>query len=228
MKLTNITKRYGSNTVFENFNLDIAENKITCILGKSGCGKTTLLNIIAKLTSYEGSISVTDERISYIFQNQRLLNNLTVSKNLEYVLKSCNYSKEEIEQKIKNIIKIVKLEESVDMYPKQLSGGMAQRVSLARAFVYPSRIILMDEPFKGLDISLKKYIISTFKDLYLTDPKTTVFVTHDIEEALQLGDRIIVLGDNGAILLDKTISESVFERETAKLSDLREEIYKII
>jgi NitT/TauT family transport system ATP-binding protein len=166
--------------------------------------------------------------ISYIFQNQRLLNNLTVEKNLEYVLKNSGIDKKEIPQKIEEMLKKVKLEDNAKMYPKQLSGGMSQRVSLARAFVYPSKILLMDEPFKGLDISLKKHIIATFKELYSYDAKTTIFVTHDIEEALMLGDRILVLGDNGKIILDREIAESIFERKISAMGELREDIYKII
>ncbi|NLL56563.1 MAG: ABC transporter ATP-binding protein [Clostridiales bacterium] len=224
MKLTSITKRYDDNTVFDNFNLTIQDNKITCILGKSGCGKTTLLNIIAHLTDYQGKTDVENEKISYIFQNQRLLNNLTVAGNLRYVLKNCNFSSNEIEEKINDILKLVKLKENKHMYPKQLSGGMAQRVSLARAFVYPSKILLMDEPFKGLDISLKKHIIKIFQDLFNNDKKTTIFVTHDIEEALLLADRIIVLGDGGIILLDKELES----RDDALISNLRRNIYKIM
>jgi NitT/TauT family transport system ATP-binding protein len=224
MILNNITKRYVENIVFSNFNLNIDDNKITCILGKSGCGKTTLLNIIAHLTEYEGTTDVENEKISYIFQNQRLLNNLTVEQNLQYVLKNCNLSQTEINEKIVEILKLVKLEDNAKMYPKQLSGGMAQRVSLARAFVYPSKILLMDEPFKGLDISLKKHIIEIFKNLYNAHKKTTVFVTHDIEEAMLLGDRIIILGDKGNILFD----QAIFDRETQLLQELRDDIYKIV
>lgn len=224
MILNNISKRYGDNVVFSNFNLNIEDNKITCILGKSGCGKTTLLNIIAHLTEYDGTTNVENEKISYIFQNQRLLSNLTVEQNLQYVLKNCDFSKSEIDEKITEILKLVKLDNNSKMYPKQLSGGMAQRVSLARAFVYPSKILLMDEPFKGLDISLKKHIIEIFKSLYDRHKKTTIFVTHDIEEAMLLGDRIIILGDSGKILWDKNVSS----RENAILNKLREDIYKII
>lgn len=224
MILKNITKRYGDNTVFSNFNLTIEDNRITSILGKSGCGKTTLLNIIAKLTEYEGSIDIDNEKISYIFQNQRLLNNLTVEGNLRYVLNSCNFTKDEIEQKVTDILKMVKLDGNAKMYPKELSGGMAQRVSLARAFVYPSKILLMDEPFKGLDISLKKHIINIFKSLYQTHKKTTIFVTHDIEEALLIADRIIVLGDNGVTLLDRDI----IDRESTFIASLRKDIFNII
>lgn len=224
MILKNITKRYGDNTVFSNFNLTIEDNRITSILGKSGCGKTTLLNIIAKLTEYEGSIDIDNEKISYIFQNLRLLNNLTVEGNLRYVLNSCNFTKDEIEQKVTDILKMVKLDGNAKMYPKELSGGMAQRVSLARAFVYPSKILLMDEPFKGLDISLKKHIINIFKSLYQTHKKTTIFVTHDIEEALLIADRIIVLGDNGVTLLDRDI----IDRESTFIASLRKDIFNII
>lgn len=222
MVLKNITKKYGDNIVFENFNLDIEEGKITCILGKSGSGKTTLLNIIAKLTNFEGEIIENGENISFIFQNQRLINNLTVWKNLEYVLKFL--PKEERNIKISNILKKVKLYDNKDMYPRQLSGGMAQRVSLARAFVYPSNIILMDEPFKGMDISLKKHIVQTFQELYLADKKTAIFVTHDIEEALILGDRIIILGDGGSILFDKKL----LKRDDSTIDKLRKDIYNII
>ncbi|HOO22865.1 MAG TPA: ATP-binding cassette domain-containing protein [Clostridia bacterium] len=223
MKLVNITKRFGIHTVFSDFNLELKDNSITCFLGPSGSGKTTLLNIIAGLTDFEGKIDINNDKISYIFQTQRLLNNLTVEDNLLYVLKNCGFSKEEISAKISEMLKKVKLEDNKDMYPRQLSGGMAQRVSLARAFVYPGKILLMDEPFKGLDISLKKHIISTFQNLYEKDPKTTVFVTHDLEEALILGDRIIVIGEGGKVIFDEENDKS----PEAVLS-LRERVYRII
>lgn len=229
IKISNLTKNYGDKKVFENFSIEFQGGQITCILGKSGCGKTTLLNVIAKVTDVAcGSVAGADGNIGYIFQNQRLLNNLTVYKNLEYVLKNSCMSKEKIKTSISDIIEKVDLKGYENFYPKQLSGGMAQRVSLARAFVYPSELILMDEPFKGLDVSLKKRIIELFKALYKENPKTTIFVTHDIEEALILGNRVIVLDDGGLILLDKTIEQSVYERNINSLSDLRAEIYNII
>ncbi|MFA6866124.1 MAG: ABC transporter ATP-binding protein [Clostridia bacterium] len=229
MQLTNIYKKFDKKVVFEDFSMNFDEHKITCILGKSGCGKTTLLNIIAGVITAESGVVVgKSEKISYIFQNQLLLKNLTVYKNLEYVLKNTVFSKEEINKQIKAILDKVQLSEYAKYYPKQLSGGMAQRVSLARAFVYPSDLILMDEPFKGLDVSLKKRIMNLFKDLYRDNSKTTIFVTHDIEESLILGDRIIVLDDGGKILLDKKIAQSIFERDINSLADLRAEIYNII
>ena len=131
-----------------------------------------------------------------------------------------------INNKFENILNKTELLTEKDSYPSSLSGGMAQRLSLARAFAYKSDILLMDEPFKGLDISLKKRIIAVFSDLYSTDPKTTVFVTHDIDEAILLADKIIVLGNNSIVYEKNLHSEST--RNLIDYSDLKEEIYAIL
>ncbi len=202
MQIKNVTKKYGELVVLENFSVDFEKDKITCILGASGCGKTTLLNVIAGLTDYQGQV-VGDNKISYIFQGTRLLKNLTVYKNLEYVLKNNGLTKEEIEVSITEMLKKVDLWDVRDKYPHQLSGGMMQRVSLSRAFVFNAPVLLMDEPFKGLDISLKKQIIELFQKLIKSEKKTTIFVTHDLEEAITLSDRILVMGLGGKIILDE-------------------------
>lgn len=203
MQINNVTKKYGENVILDNFSINFEEGKITCILGASGCGKTTLLNIIAKLTTYEGEVDF-DGKVSYIFQGTRLLNNLTVYQNLEYVLKNSGMSKVEIAEKINDMLIKVDLLSSKNKYPHQLSGGMMQRVSLSRAFIYEAPILLMDEPFKGLDISLKKQIIELFKKLLSLEKKTTIFVTHDLEEAITLSDRIVVMGCGGKIIFDES------------------------
>ena len=165
MKFKNIVKRFGDKTVYDGFSANF--DGITAVLGRSGCGKTTLLNIAAKLTDYEGNVEVIGET-SYIFQQPRLVKNLTVSENLTLI----GADKAQAEKMLKEV--------GVDggLYPKQLSGGMADRVSLARAFVRGGGTLLMDEPFRGLDIGLKSRIMELFKKLYGNSGGDVLFVTH--------------------------------------------------
>jgi len=187
------SKTYEKETVYSNFNLELKEGKITSVLGGSGSGKTTLLNAVGGIIGYQGEIRGIPNDISYIFQNQILLPNLTVYKNIEYVLLSKIKDKKARHQKIIDTLASVGLEGSIDKYPSELSTGMAQRVSMARAFAYPAPLILMDEPFRGLDIGLKNRLISVFTSLWEKEKRTVLFVTHNIDEALLLSDRIIVI-----------------------------------
>lgn len=187
IEISNLTKRYGKDTVYENFNLTLQEGKITCILGESGCGKTTLLNCIANLTEYSGNIPKLET--TYVFQTPRLVPCLTVRQNLELICKDGD--------KIENMLKRVGLSDKADKYPATLSGGEAQRVSLARAFVFGGDILLMDEPFSSLDIKLKFSVCDLFLSLQREKNITALFVTHDIEEALRVADRIIILKRGG-------------------------------
>lgn len=208
MELKHVCFAYKNKVVYDDLNLSIPENKITCVLGPSGCGKTTLLNIIGGVLPFNGIIEGKGT-VAYIFQQPCLIPSMSVEKNVEFVLKNVTKNKKERKNKVKEILKAVGLTDAADSYPKQLSGGMAQRVSLARAFCYPADVLLMDEPFKELDISLKKQIYSLFSELYGKSPKTTVFVTHDIEESLIFGDKIIVMKDGkiaGEFLCDKNFS----------------------
>lgn len=183
IEFKNITKIYGENVVYKDFNFAVEEGKITCILGESGSGKTTLLNMFAGLTEYNGEI--TKKSCSYIFQQPRLLPNLTVKSNLLMVCKS--------RQKVLDMLKAVGLEDKADSYPVTLSGGQAQRAAIARAFLYPSEVILMDEPFSSLDLALKLKISELFLELWKTEKRTALFVTHNPDEALMLSNRICVL-----------------------------------
>jgi len=226
MKLTGIKKRYGENVVFDGFDFEFEEGKITALLGSSGCGKTTLLNIVSGLTDYEGQAD-TPERVSYIFQRQRLVPNLTVYGNLDYVLSDIK-DKNERKRVINEILDKIELTDYAEKYPSSLSGGMAQRVSLGRAFVYSAPIILMDEPFKELDVSLKKRIIKVFEKLYESDGRTVLFVTHDIDEALILADRIVVLEKGGKIALDEKIDVPRQDRNAGDFSELKNSIYEVL
>lgn len=230
MKLININKSFGNVEVLKDFNIEFEKNEICCILGPSGCGKTTILNIISKLTSYEGTIENNEKDISYIFQSQRLLPNLTVKGNLDYVLASTEKNKKIREQKIYEILKLVELEEWGNAYPSQLSGGMGQRVAMARAFVYPSKLLLMDEPFKGLDFVLKNRLTNEFLQLWKRDKKTVVFVTHEIDEALLVASRVILLSKNAQILMDEKITLPTTQRDLTHktINEIRKKIYSYI
>ena len=188
-------KKYGDKTVYKNFSLSVAEGKITCILGESG-SKTTLLNCVAGLSPFVGEIPAL--KCSCVFQTPRLVPNLTVLGNLRLV---CND-----ENLILKTLDDLHLSDKKDAYPKTLSGGQSQRVALARALVYGGEIMLLDEPFSSLDLKLKMEISALFKNLQRQKNITSLFVTHDADEALSLGDEIIVI-KNGAIILKKERSQ---------------------
>ena len=192
IELRNIGKRYGDLVVYDSFDCDIREGEITCILGESGCGKTTLLNMIAGLCPFEGSIEPRSE-CSYIFQQPRLVPNLTAQGNLHLVCRD--------RAKVAEMLERVGLADKAGAYPVELSGGQAQRVSVARAFLHPAPLILMDEPFSSLDTALKIRLIGLFCELWRTERRTAVFVTHDAEEACMLSHRALVLR-GGKIVCD--------------------------
>ena len=196
LEIKNLSKKYGDLSVYDNFNLSIEEGKILAVLGESGSGKTTLLNCIAGLTAFEGSIPKL--KCSYVFQEPRLVPNLTVKENLKLICKD--------ENKINGMLKRLHLEDKADSYPIKLSGGQAQRVSLARAFLYDSEIILLDEPLSSLDLRLKKEITDLFLSIWRDDKRTAIFVTHDIDEAVTVAHRIIILR-GGEISYDITPGE---------------------
>ncbi len=192
ISLKNISKNYGENIVYQDFNLDIEENKTLVILGESGSGKTTLLNILMGITDYAGQIENMPTEISPIFQKDRLVANLTVEQNIKLTSPNANVSELLLE---------VGLAGKEKQYPKSLSAGMARRVAIARALASNAPIILMDEPFINLDIGLKFSLMEKLKARLKLNKKTVIVVTHDIKEAVFLADRIIVLA-NGKIVLD--------------------------
>jgi NitT/TauT family transport system ATP-binding protein len=194
LKIDNLNKKYDDILLYKDFSISFTEKIITCILGPSGCGKTTLLNIIGGITLPDsGNLSGFNGKfMSYIFQDPRLLLWKTVRGNIEFVM---DRGMTAIERKKESdrLLRLVELDTFADYYPSQLSGGMRQRVSIARAFACHSDIILMDEPLKGLDISLKQNMIRSFSRIWKTDRRTVIFVTHDVDEAIMLGEEIMVM-----------------------------------
>lgn len=197
MEINELTKIYDDKTIFNKFSMDLLSDKVNCIVGQSGCGKSTLLNIIAGLIPKdEGIIKGIDIKdISYIFQEDRLIEWLTIYDNLKISLRKY-IEKDELDKKINYILESIDLKDVKNKYPLQLSGGMRQRVNIARAIGKPSKVILMDEPFKSLDYKIKYSIIDKLKNIILNDERIVIMVTHDVDEAIYFDGRIIVLGGN--------------------------------
>ena len=186
MKLVNVTKRYGEKLALDGICLEPEEGKITAILGESGAGKTTLLNVIADMVPFEG-VKEGFPPVSYLFQDDKLLPNLTVEKNLRLVLPKAQW------KEIGPMLEKVGLGGMRKRRPGALSGGERRRVAIARAFLYPHGMLLMDEPFSSLDLSLKRTLIGLVASLWRERGDTVVFVTHDVREAVLLAHRAVVL-----------------------------------
>lgn len=195
ISIKNLNKVYGNDKIFDNFSIEFDDDKVNCIVGESGCGKTTLLNTIAGLVKVDSCEinGITDRDISYVFQEDRLISWLTIKENLEITLKKY-IKKDELNEKVCKILKLVGIDEIEDKYPHELSGGMKQRVNIARAFGKPSKIILMDEPFKSLDYKIKYIIIDEFMEILKKEKRMVILVTHDLDEAIYFKGNIIVLG----------------------------------
>lgn len=194
-KIREINKSFGELDVLVNVSIDFPHGKTTCILGPSGCGKTTLLNILSGLWAEDsGNIYGFQGDIAYVFQEDRLIPWKNIEDNLRFVLRG-KINKMEMDNIIDKYLKLVSLEEYKRYYPSQLSGGMRQRINILRAFIYPSNLIIMDEPFKSLDINTKQVLIDFCKFLREIYEKTCIIVTHDIDEAILLGHRIVILTD---------------------------------
>ena len=215
--IKNFTCGYEQKTVFENFDVTFGQGKINVVLGGSGVGKTTLLNALAGLKTYEGSIEGCEDGVSYIFQKDRLIPSISVYKNLDLILKGVVKDKAERKRMIEQTAVDLEIFDVLKSLPSEISGGQAQRVSMARAFLYPSDVMLLDEPFKALDTALKTRLIKQFAALQEKKNKTVVFVTHAIDECLLLADDYFVFDDAPVkIVLQGKINSKKSER---KLTD---------
>ena len=201
-----LNKSYGDLRIFEDFSVEFEEMKTTAVMGASGVGKSTLLNAIAGLTDYTGEI-IKEGDISVVFSEPALLKNLSVVKNLEYAVSHAYPDKKIPEEKLNEVLEAVELADRRDALPYELSTGMAQRVALARGFLYPSRYIVMDEAFRGLDTALKFRLKRYFLNLLSLNPRTVIMITHDLDEALSLSDRVMVLSSRPVrTALDMTLT----------------------
>lgn len=223
INIINVSKKYELDdkniVVLDNINLNIDENKITVILGKSGCGKTTLLRILGGLEKCDcGKIEYNNiKSLAYVFQEPRLMPWLNVEKNIKFGLNK----KQVNDDKIKEIINIVGLSSFEKANPQQLSGGMQQRVSIARALAFEPSFILMDEPFSALDYFTREQMQNELLKIRNKRNCGILFVTHSIDEAIRLGDKIIILEDGN-------IKDTFIIEENQENRNLLEQKYILI
>lgn len=210
ISIKHVSKSYGEFHVLKDINLEIKKGELISLLGPSGSGKTTLLRIIAGLEQadqgsilFEGAdqtnVHVKNRNVGFVFQHYALFRNMTVFENVAYGLKvrprKERLSKKEIKQKVDELLNIVRLKEFGERYPSQLSGGQRQRVALARALAVNPQVLLLDEPFGALDAKVRKELRRWLRKVHDEFHITSVFVTHDQEEALDISDRVVIMND---------------------------------
>ncbi|ASK64368.1 nitrate/sulfonate/bicarbonate ABC transporter ATP-binding protein [Virgibacillus phasianinus] len=231
--------------VFSNINLDVSENQFVSILGPSGCGKSTLLSMVAGLESAtEGSITLQDKEIKQagpdrgmVFQQPSLFPWLNVTGNITFPLKG-RIGKKEAEARADQFLKMVHLSRFKNSFIYELSGGMQQRVAIARALAMDPQVLLMDEPFGALDEQTRHILQDELIKIWQETQKTILFVTHSIQEAIKLSDRVVVMGTRpGRIITDFTIDlprprqrddSKVMELENRVMDLLEDEINKVL
>ena len=213
MIIKNINFKYNDNEIYKNFNIEFKRGKINCIIGKSGCGKTTLLNYISQKYCFE------NKKIAFVFQNDNLIPWENIYVNLKIIAKQY-FDKEKIEKEIDKILKDIGLIEFKNSYPNELSGGMRQRINFARALIGSPDIILMDEPFKSLDIKSKHEMINLVMELRKKSIVTIILVTHSIDEIIKLSDIVYLLGGRPVRIWETA--------EGVKIKNIVENLYKSI
>ena len=197
LRVEDVSLSFGAITVFQHLSLEISRGEFVAVVGPSGCGKTTLLNLFSQfIKPSSGRVECTG-RLRMVYQHDSLFPWQTTAENIALGLRHVSDQKER-KRELNDMLRLIKLEEFADHYPHQLSGGMRQRVELARALAGDTDVLLLDEPFSSLDYLARLRMRNELSRMLEQLPRTVVLVTHDIEEASQLADRIIVLSDRPA------------------------------
>lgn len=206
VEVKDLTKRFGDLLVLDHMNFDIEKNEFVCVVGPTGCGKTTFLNCLTRIHQpSEGDLFIDGEpadprkhNISFIFQEPSALPWLTVEENIAYGLKIKKLPKDEINKRVEQIIKLMGLQDSRKKYPGDLSVSVAQRVVIGRSFAMQPDLLLMDEPYGQMDVKMRFYLEDEVIRLWKELGSTVVFITHNIEEAVYLAERVIILSNKPA------------------------------
>jgi sulfonate transport system ATP-binding protein len=199
----NLTKRFGDLLVLDDISFNVARGEFLAIVGPTGCGKTTFLNCLSKLMpTSQGDIFVDGEvadpkrhNISFVFQEPTCLPWRTVRRNVSYGMELKHFPADKIKQRVDFMLELVGLTDTQDLYPNQVSASMVQRITVARAFAVDPDLLLMDEPYGQLDIKLRYYLEDELIKLWQTLKSTVIFVTHNIEEAVYVAERVLVLSN---------------------------------
>ena len=226
--MPSITLKNISKYVCQAVDLDIVDKELLVLLGPNGAGKTTLVNIIAGLTDYSGSVFFDDvpvdklpankRGVGYLFQDLALFPHLDVAANIAYGLMSRQQARERVDVRVNEFLQMMKIEHLSSRYPKNLSGGEKQRVALARALALSPKVLLLDEPLSSLDVQTAKYLRTELRQIQQKLGVTTVYVTHDLEEAEEMADRIAVI-QNGHLEQVSRPEEVFFYPRNEKVSD---------
>ncbi|HKY49033.1 MAG TPA: ABC transporter ATP-binding protein [Acidimicrobiia bacterium] len=229
LEVHRVSKTYGDGrsaiAALDDVSLTVAEGEFVCLVGASGCGKSTLLNLIAGIYHLDhGSILIGDRRVGLMFQEPALFPWLTVQRNVESAMR---FRQSPLDKaKVRQLLEIVHLEEFADRRPHELSGGMQQRAALARALAQDADILLMDEPFGALDAMTRTVLHDELERIWQATGVSIVFVTHDVREAVRLGDRVILLSSRPGRVVDEV--QVPLERprrlDSASVNDIAQEV----
>ncbi|MCE5333316.1 MAG: ABC transporter ATP-binding protein [Desulfobacteraceae bacterium] len=238
IQVKNLTRSFGDLTVLNDISFNVAEGEFLSIVGPTGCGKTTFLNCLSKLLpTTKGNILIdgeeanpTKHNISFVFQEPTCMPWRTVRENVAYGMETKKFPKEKLEERLKYILDLVGLSDTANLYPNQVSASMEQRIAVARAFAVDPDLLLMDEPYGQLDVKLRYYLEDELVRLWKTLNSTVVFVTHNIEEAVYVAERILILSNKptkikAEVLVDLPRPRSLID---PKFVEIRKQVTELI
>lgn len=238
LEVQNLTKRFGELLVLDDISFNVRKGEFLCIVGPTGCGKTTFLNSLTRLYQPDGGqilfkgeeIDPVKHDLAYIFQEYSTMEWLNVEQNVSFGLKVKKYSEALIKERVDRVLAMVGLEKYREYYPRQLSASMLQRVVIARGFAVQPQLLLMDEPYGQLDLQLKFKLEDELLGLWRETGTTVIFITHNIEEAVYLSDRILVLTNKPTKLKREIINELPRPRKISSpdFIELRNEVTDLI
>lgn len=213
IEVKNLTKSFGDLVVLDDINFKVAKGEFLAIVGPTGCGKTTFLNCLSKLMpTSQGDIYIDGEvadpkkhNISFVFQEPTCMPWRTVRENVAYGMEVKGFPKDKLNERLEYMLELVGLKDTADLYPNQVSASMVQRITVARAFAVDPDLLLMDEPYGQLDVKLRFYLEDELVSLWKTLKSTVVFVTHNIEEAVYVAERILVLSNKPTNIKEEVI-----------------------